>query len=226
MSKRTYDTILVSPKSTSKRRTSGVRSNLATSAGAFYQKKAMLSPELKVVDRHTTAAVPPAGSWIPPTQISIVTIGGNINNRVGRKVTMKKLLIRLAFQTSQAIAPLSDATIRVLVVYDRAPNGTIATITSVLDNDSFTSPMNLDNRDRFVVIADQMTTQNVGKNNNATQMVINRKFNYESIYNLNNNGDIGDVNTGVLYVMYCKNETASLDGIGVSCRSRVRFTDF
>lgn len=186
-----------------------------------------LNPELKLVDRLTTASVPPAATWVAPVQISVVTIGGNVNNRVGRKVTYKKLLVRATFNAIQATQPTSDCQIRFLVVYDRQVNGTgPLNIVSILDNDSFTSPMNLDNRDRFLIIADVILDKSVGKNNFSSNLVLNRKFNLESIYNLNNAGDIGDVNTGAFFISYCKNESNSLDPIASQVRTRMRFTDF
>lgn len=227
MSKRPIQTVLVNPRPRQTQRQARLSMGGAIRQNRLANPNRIPSPELKLVDRLVTASVPPAGTWVAPVQISVVTIGGNVNNRVGRKVTYKKLLIRAEFHAIQGTPPVSDCRIRFLVVYDRQVNGTgPINIGAILDNDSFTSPMNLDNRDRFLIIADVELDQSVGRNNYSASMILNRKFSLESIYNLNNAGDIGDVNTGAFFISYCRNESLSLDPIASQVRTRMRFTDF
>lgn len=185
-----------------------------------------VKPELKYKDSVMSASLPPFGTWAGPTLLNGLQVGGSPQQRVGRKVTWTKMLVRCNFTATDPIAPTTDTRIRVLIIYDKQTNGANPTVTSVLAIDEFTSPMNLDNRDRYVILADVEVPQSVGLNNFSGTVTFNRKFNLETIYNVNGAGDVGDINTGAIFGMYCGNNVNFGTGISSRMQVRLRFLDY
>lgn len=108
----------------------------------------------------TALALTTTGSVVP---LNLIAAGSSFFNRVGRKVEM--LSVELAFQfgiVSQTVTTPQDWA-RILIVYDRQTNGANPTISDILqDSDSLgansfsvTAGLNLNNRDRFLVIYDE-----------------------------------------------------------------------
>ena len=70
---------------------------------------------------------------------------------------MMSVQVRGFIKPEDAVAPganVVDNMARIMIVYDRQPNGAIATIANILSAATSVSFMNLDNRDRFKVICD------------------------------------------------------------------------
>lgn len=218
--KRTADS---SPKN--KRPTSQKKFNKQDNFG-IHKPLTRIKPELKYKDNNPTPSLPPFGTWITPVLINGMAIGGGATQRVGRRVTFTKLISRVSFYAATAIPPTEDTKIRILVFLDKQSNGATPTITQVLATDNFTSPMNLDNRDRFVVLADVITKDSVGINNQATELYFTRKFNIETTFNVNNNGDVGDIATGSIFFSICGSNVLFSTGISSNNYHRLRFVDF
>jgi len=80
--------------------------------------------------------------------------GTGFNQRIGNVYTMKSVNIRVCFEPHSAGTPLGDqaSCFRVMCVYDRQANGTLADVTDFLEGGGTQGPMrfnNLDNRLRF-----------------------------------------------------------------------------
>jgi len=101
----------------------------------------------------------------------IPTQGTEIFNRVGRKILVKSLLCRftVAFVDTPSLYALDGDTFRLMVVYDKAPNGQSVgnpTLSSVIGGNQagiiantggiVTAPVNLNFRDRFEIITDKI----------------------------------------------------------------------
>lgn len=165
------------------------------------------------------------------TLLNPVQEGSSFYNRVGRRITMKSLLLQGYIVTTESnAAPTVEDYMRLMVIYDRQPNGTFPVLADVLtsyNNAGATSSTSLDqinmnNRDRFHVLVDQRTYLHpVGadgvlstvsgttyeKNGSGQQQTYNiKKFiklrNLETHYKASSNpAVIGDQATGALFLM-------------------------
>ena len=119
---------------------------------------------------------------------------------------------------------------RILIVYDRQANGAAPAATDVLTSNTIMAIQNLDNRDRFIILADifpyaQDETLAAGNNGAGSGgiMAYKRyiKCNLETIYG-GNAGTIADINSGSLLMLTnCNGGTVA----GESGIVRVRFVD-
>lgn len=140
-------------------------------------------PEWKNID--TTAAITPGNAvWSAITGQNLIAQGTGLQQHVGRKIAITKLVMR--YSATSAGTSLSH---RVLVVYDNHANGALPAITDILTNDAFTGIQNLDNSDRFIVLADFYPFEQAGISTaagNATGGKIVRKFNPPLLTQFNN----------------------------------------
>jgi hypothetical protein len=99
----------------------------------------------------------------PPTAILLngIQTGAAFYNRIGSKVAMKSIHIR-GFIDHAGTTTVDNSGIRILIVYDRQTNGAAPTWNDVIQSrdqagattNTMYSGVNLDNRDRFVVLRD------------------------------------------------------------------------
>jgi len=154
--------------------------------------------------------------------------GSDATQRIGRKILMKSVLIRIVYQWNFNNFPytgfLNQGTdqCRTLLVYDKQTNGVVPTIDLLLQPNvsgsvsgtsyAVSAPLNLDNRDRFTVLYDKTFSVNpvyivpttgglpIASQNWVKQIKIYKKLNHEVIYNSGVGGLVGDVNTGGLFL--------------------------
>lgn len=212
------------------KRAAMVRTGYGRPLVANYRRALPASVERKVVD--TASAQYACDTTGSVTALNLVATGTDINNRIGRKVMLKSVQVR------GTVYPVDDATqsgsSRVMVVYDAQPNpSAIATITDILQASEGDSYQNLNNRDRFKVLADYHLP--VGRvSNTATQTLtvspgiheINcfKSVNLPVIFNGTTTAVIGAITTGVLLLVTIGTQGAGLGGQAqLTCR--VRFTD-
>jgi len=89
--------------------------------------------------------------------------GNDINSREGNTAVAKSFILKYVLATQQSLAAVptghNKAQVgRVLVVYDKQPNVTVASIAEILDVSSAVHPcnmLNLNNRARFLVLCDK-----------------------------------------------------------------------
>lgn len=196
----------------------------------FKRQNAMIiprvTPELKWNDVQTLTALLPFGGWTAGQNLSNLIPGGGSTNRIGRKVNWTKLNMRSTFNLDQGSNPTGGCCIRQVVVFDKQANGAAPTALSVFAFDDFTSQMNLDNRDRFVILMDTITTGLSLGNMYNVQTVQNRRFNCETIYNAGTAGTVADINTGSIY--YFVSQSNAIFGVNIqqNTRFRLRFVDY
>lgn len=180
--------------------------------------------ERKFVDVTQTGVTVAAGSVAFSTIYTLngISPGDLPNNRDGRKCVMKSLLLRLVHSLSTAAG---SGQLRVLVWYDRQPNGTAAAITDVLVADSHLSANNLYNSDRFVILIDQILEPIDDAQVTSRSVAIYRKFNLETVFNGGSAGTVADINSGSIHVGFAQSGTLITNGTNVSFRSRLRFEE-
>lgn len=114
--------------------------------------------EKKAVDlANTSYGIDSTGSV---TAINLIQTGSGYNNRVGRKINLTSVEFRGSFIASGTFPVAQQA--RVMIVYDKQPNGSLPAIGDVLQaitqagatETRASSPRNLDKRDRFVCLWD------------------------------------------------------------------------
>ena len=180
--------------------------------------------EVKFVDNAVSLATAiGAATWTTPQLLNGLANGSDASTRVGRKVTLKSVLVR----ASVALAPTSvgGSPIRILVVYDKQANATAPAVTDILLADAFTSQNNLSNRDRFVTVFDQVTDPLSVQNNFSVNQVMFKRINMETMFNAGSAGTIGDITSGSLYLLFAQNSGITVAAPTMIYRTRVRYTD-
>lgn len=117
--------------------------------------------ELKSIDTLQITWSNQIGVGSVPTLLNIIALGTDFNARLGRMVIVKSIQISGWIEPYDSV--LYDMPegqrIRMIVFVDRQPNGSAAGSADLLQGASgavdTTCPLNLNNRNRFTVIADQ-----------------------------------------------------------------------
>lgn len=187
-----------------------------------------IRPESKWLDIYTASAPLPFGGWQNTGFLfNGLAIGGSPTQRLGRKVNFTKMNIRYSFWMDQTISPpTSGCNVRIVVIYDKQANAVQAPQGEIFQANDFNSMLLLDNRDRFITLADVITDPiSLGGPYVCTGTIF-RKFNLETIYNASGAGTIADINTGAIIMYYAINNTNAGLTVSASIRSRLRFVDF
>lgn len=164
------------------------------------------------------------------TALNLCNEGTGVSQRVGRKICMKSVQVRGILKPIDGSTSSCHA--RVMLVWDKQVNGVIATISEILSAATSNSFMNLDNRERFVVIMDKhfamgSVDATSGVSGSPTVTSINKyKKLPEGSYTIydGTGAGIADINTGAFYLVTI-GDTAAGDGALFTAACRVRYTD-
>lgn len=143
------------------------------------------------------------------TLMNGVATGTDFTNRIGRKVVWKSFLIQ-GCSIPQSLTATIQNLGRAMLVYDSQPNGALPAITDVLLQATSTSPLNLNNRDRFKVLWDKRVTNghlntipatSVGYGDeNIKEMRKYRKISCETTFD-GTAATIADIQTGSIFLL-------------------------
>lgn len=146
-----------------------------------------------------TVGAEPAAVFAGITELNCVQQGATVANRIGNKIVIRSIHLKCAIS---AVANLCIA--RLMIVYDKQPNGAFPAITDILLDQpagagSFYGGLNIANKSRFQIIRDAFHTIDPGQ---AQIQSINLycKGRWESEYGANA-GNIGDFRTGAVYLV-------------------------
>lgn len=104
----------------------------------------------------TATATEASNGHIALDSICKIPQGTTESGRIGRKVVLKAVSIRLVYTLEQTTAQANtDDGCRVIVYHDRQTNGTAASVTDILKSNSYLSFNNLANKDRFKILSDK-----------------------------------------------------------------------
>jgi hypothetical protein len=181
-------------------------------------------------------------------------MGSGFWNRIGQRVSLKSIQMQMQFQwTGSGPSSTNSIGYRIILFYDAQSNKAMPAVSDLLLSTLYNSTtatnsqsmINLNNRDRFLIIKDwrfsilawptvasQATASNYASNYLSTQNHLPTmkkwyiKLNgLETIYN-NSTGGIGDINTGTLALMILSDYSgANGNPIALSLTSRLRFYD-
>lgn len=197
------------------------------------------------------------GSTATFAVLNIPLPGTSFYNRLGNKINMKSIHLRgiISALGNNANADVNHLG-RLMVVYDKQPNGAYpATADLLLDTDqaaatgtTVTSSINMNKRNRFVVLADmQVILPAVGVNGATAASTVNGgtdpngnaggpqqgQFNINRFIKLKNleaiyrgaGGNIADLDTGSLLLFTFSNSANAAGSYGITLCSRLRFMD-
>lgn len=179
--------------------------------------------ELKFKDTDYQVTLPLAATFAGAVLLNGLVPGSTATTRIGRKVIMKSLLIRYRYLTQATT--VGGSPIRLMIVYDKQANATAPTILDVLEQDQFTSPNNLSNRDRFVTLCDNLSVPLSQNGNQGLGEVIYKPLNLETMFNDGVAGTIGDITSGSVYLFAAQNGGISVAGPITEWDVRIRYSD-
>lgn len=209
------------------------------------QLRGQAGPELKALDvpvaqylLNTTAVITP---------LNLIRTGSTFCNRIGRKVEMQS--IRVVGNISVLRTLASEDYLRIMIIYDRQTNGALPAIADILQttdqatNNTTTSysGINLNNRDRFVILRDERlatpsitVTAGVQTNIGLTDP-IHKLTNFDWFVKLKGlltqyKADsapavIGDIASGGLYLVTFGGNAAGSEAYEATLEARLRYLD-
>lgn len=182
--------------------------------------------EKKFRDVNQVISADDTGSF---TLLNGMAQGTSQSTRIGNKISMTSILLRLAAFNGEAGA--SAPIIRYLIVYDKQTNAATPAITDVLTAATVLAPMNLANRDRFVVLAEDTFRPDNTFNDTAAiaeyaefrQRYI--KIRLDTVFNNTSGGTVADIQSGGLFIIALSTMVNGTAEPVVTIYSRIRYTD-
>ncbi len=118
-------------------------------------RRARVNGELKFHELAIDDALVATAGTITPS-INIIPQGVDENERIGRKLTIVKILwrIRVVLEATTVAAETSDQ-VRLIVFLDKQANGAPATVTDILQSANVQAFNNLSNKGRFRTLMDR-----------------------------------------------------------------------
>lgn len=175
------------------------------------------------------------------TLLCVPQLGTDYTNRIGRKINLRSVYIRGQIFTELGTVPSAGSQGsqfgRMIIFYDKQPNGAAPAVTDLLVSASPSAQLNLNNRDRFEILADKTwvfdpyffsTTATQSYGSASRQIYAIKKYkklgNRDVIFG-GNAGTIADINTGALYMFFIGDQAAAGDDLNAIVSTRVRFDD-
>lgn len=194
----------------------------------FKRQNAGLKDERKFID--TTATANGLNTTGVVQAINLSAIGDDNNSRDGRQTLNTSIKIRGLISPEDLTT--NPSLVRVLLVWDKQPNGALATIANILSNATALSMNNLDNKYRFKILRDYQFPVG-GQNNTATQTYVQSP----TVWDINDfvklppdcvtgwtgtTAAIASVATGSLLLVQIGTQAAGT-GCNLECFTRVRW---
>lgn len=146
------------------------------------------------------------------------------SQHIGRKTQMKSIELKMINRSTPATGV--DQMFRVLVVYDRQPNGVALQIADVLTAINVQTMRNLDNRMRFLILMDKQGSVNAsGESFSENAWTWYKKVNLPVVYDATADATIASISTGSLYLIAIGNIGAGATAGTCQGYARVRYTD-
>lgn len=188
----------------------------------------MRTGEKKTIDRTVNSF--PADTTGTVNLLNGVATGTDFTERIGRKILIKSIYIQGIVQTLDTVS--NNCLNRLIVVLDKQPNGAAPAINDVLVSSNSTEQLNLNNRDRFRILADKRfataqidttATQAFAGSPTCHVVKIYKKCNITTQYSGTTNG-IGSLATNAIHMITVGNQVPGSGGNFI-LSARVRFVD-
>jgi len=195
----------------------------------FTDANKVIRPEKKLIDTVNTLSCPIGSAFVTtPLQLNACSNGTGSNGRIGNTIKMLSLQVKAnsIFSATLGSSP-GPSCVRYVIVYDKQSNAAAPSRSDVFaDGVLWNSPININNRDRFIILADVLGQQDasVGQYNVATEIF--RKMDLNAIFPPSGTAY---PNTGGLSLWVAANgdwnDATSAHFPAVQIYSRLRFTD-
>jgi len=179
-----------------------------------------------------TATAPPTGhepatAFTGITELNCVQQGAASYNRVGTKIMIKSISLNACLSIN-GTEPNHVVT-RIMLVYDRQPNGAFPAFSSLLSENISTVPsmysgINMANRSRFLVLRDQVHALDPEQRQivHASAYI---RTGLETQFT-SNTATVGDITTGALYLVAFADGNGAATYIAMTqTRFRIRYFD-
>lgn len=198
--------------------------------GGYYGRFFAGSPELKFLDTLLSGNIDATGEVAPgggtSTGIVLIPQGVTESTRVGRKCTIRSILMR---GTIDVASSASSAYCTIALVWDKQANGAYPAFTDVFATSTTYSHLNLANSGRFVILKrwhlaiNQATYNDTGATFAGSRRVVKyyKKCNIPLEFS-STTGAITELKSNNLMVMW---EGSGDDTVTANLNFRVRFSD-
>lgn len=217
---------------------------------ALYPRNPTNAMALKCVDVTTSGAVQ---STTAPAVLVVPLLGSAFFNRLSNRTRGVSLQLTGSINlTGSNAAALAQSYMRIIIYYDRQSNGanpsqaTLLTDTNAAGTPGAVTPysnLNMNNRDRFMVLRDRKvllpevgingasidtnivtTVNDLGKGGLAYQEFIKLKG-LESLYNSTNGGTVGDISAGAFGILVFNSDASGSPAWSFVLQTRFKFLD-
>lgn len=184
-------------------------------------------PELKIFDCDQAATTPPPTpavlTNIPNSGavvcINAVPTGTSVSNFLGNQVSIKSVGYRVELDLGTTPVPTSG---RVLLIYDKQPNGTLAAWTDIFTSAQYLAYGNPNTRERFVILRnDQFSLSPQGDQTLFYDRYV--KVNMTTTYASGSPGTVPQ--TGAILLAYISDQPTAANQPRISANIRTRFYD-
>lgn len=174
------------------------------------------APEYKLIDS-ARAGVQATTSVI--TLLNGIGLGTDAEQRIGRKILNKSVSIK-GYATNGSADSTQN---RIMVVYDRRPNGMLPVIYDLLDAENTYSQRNPSILNRFVVLRDlRFTLSGEGLQGDSRRFSIYRRFSLPTYFNAIGNAAAESMEYGTLLLITI---TSLQNAVSFICDNRVYVLD-
>lgn len=220
-----------------KRRANGTAPSAKKPRGEYRRKYSKVpkvpAVELKFHDVDVDDAIIAANGTIAAASVLTIAQGDTEVQRIGRKITIRKIQWRYNIKLiQQTVSSATGDIVRVVLYQDRQTNGAAAAVTDIMESDNYQSFLNLANSDRFFILHDKTfevnatagggdgTTEDYGlvEKHHTVYKECNIKIQYDDSVTTGAIGSMRSNNIGVL--LLSKNGVCAFDS-----KMRFRFSD-
>lgn len=205
-----------------------------------YKKRERLTapaPEMKHFDTALAATTINTSGLVTSASINLIPRGTSADERIGRQVTVRKIMVRGSIELRAQEDPAQTANkFRVVLYLDKQANGTAATWLDVMQSADIDSFRELENNKRFRILHDKFHTLNVGgggQNSAGTKTWAEVYRHVEMYVDCNIKLEFGDTATptiadmrsGNIGIMVIAREPQTTNTPRIEYITRLRYTD-
>jgi len=200
--------------------------NSGVSSSSVFQSTSK-RPELKFID--LSSVITPVGAGTGTIQLlNGCAQGTDAVQHIGRQTTMKSLY--WLWQGQMGSTTTNSGSLRLVILYDKEAEGAAPTIASGAQTDAFNidnivAQMNLNNRDRFVVLVDELVESIGTAGPQAFFRKGYRKVSLPCVFNGGAGATVAAINTGSIYAFAWNSGSFGVAQPITDLQTRIRFED-
>lgn len=162
-------------------------------------------------------------TFTTPVAVNLIAQGTDALNHLGRQATMVSLYWQ--WTGSYAATTVGSSPVRLLIVYDKEANGALPATADILAQDQLNGANNLNNRDRFITLVDEIVESMSTGGDTAFFRKGFKKMSLPITYNATTTATITAINTGSVVALACHSGNIITANPICNLLTRIRFTD-